>query len=274
MNKRYLYVIPILAALMILAGCVQIPREKGKMDFKAKESMGLWYEQSPRQAALRIKDGYLEYSLEGEDGSWKGGMFNETKEGDVYSFYPNIIDQAYDHFDYYPKEDVIRAINLDDSGAIAKDEEVIFMRTKYVPEQETQEETESDAKNDPAPDESISGDWLGFFSEVSGSYNMTVEEPDASGVYPVTINFVWNYSDSGGGMYVDYVDVTGSVAVDADGLMIMSGSYVDGSNRPESERSIKAKLEQQNDGLLMTVLECDQTHIQAGDSFEFAREAD
>lgn len=119
----------------------------------------------------------------------------------------------------------------------------------------------------PAPDESYCGTWTGYPEDVSGQYDMTLGEPDVSGSWPVEMIFTWMSSgNSGDGMYVDDVKVTGTAEV-SDDVMIMNGIYDEGSDRPESERGIRARIEQYGDGIRIVVLECDCDRVRTGDRF-------
>ncbi len=55
----------IAAGMFVFVGCeaAGIPHDKGKSNFSAVKSMGTWYEQGPRRARIRIKDGYLDYDI-------------------------------------------------------------------------------------------------------------------------------------------------------------------------------------------------------------------
>ncbi len=253
------------AGTFMLAGCdaAGIPHEKGESNFSAKESMGTWYEQSPRRARIRIKDGYLDCDTKGGwNTSWKGGMFFENKEDDgTYRFSANVTDPIFTDIFYEPKEDIIRTVDKDGT-------ESVFKRTKYVP---TDEETVEEAKLYPAPDDSFCGEWRGYHDDVSGGYFLTLNKPDENGSYPVEMNFNWPY-DQGGGMNLDTVDVSGNAILSNNGVMILTGTYRDGSDLPEADRQIKIMFEQYDNGIRAVVLDCDQYRIQSGDWFNLVRE--
>lgn len=132
---------------------------------------------------------------------------------------------------------------------------------------------EVSASDYPAPDESFVGNWMGYFHDVSGEYHMTVEQPDASGNFPVTINLVWMSSgNSGDGMNVDMVDITGTASVNDDGLMIFEGDMDDGSGSPDM--TCKAVIGTGGEELHMLVLEAgmDQSRICTGNRWDLKRE--
>lgn len=255
----------LVAGTLMLVGCdaAGIPRDKGKSNFSAVKSMGTWYEQSPRRARIRIKEGYLDYDTTGGwNTTWRGGMFFENKEDDgTYRFSANVTDLLFSDIVYDPQNDVI--ITIDKDGT-----ESVFKRTKYVP---ADDKIIEEAKQYPAPDESFCGNWMGYHEDVSGEYTLTLDKPDASGSYPLEMIFNWQY-DQGGGMGLDTVEVAGNAAISDDGAMILTGIYYDGSDLPESDRHIKIMFEQYDGGLRAVVLECDQYRIQSGDWFNLIRE--
>ena len=255
----------IAAGMFVFVGCeaAGIPHDKGKSNFSAVKSMGTWYEQGPRRARIRIKDGYLDYDTKGGwNTTWHGGMFLENKEDDgTYRFSANVTDLLFPDIIYDPQNDVI--ITVDKGGT-----ESVFKRTKYVP---TEEEIIEEAKKYPALDESFCGKWIGYHEDVSGGYALTLDKPDTLGAYPVEMIFNWHY-DQGGGMGLDTVEVVENVIISDDGAMILTGLYNDGSDLPESDRHIKIMFEQYDSGIRAIVLECDQYRIQSGDWFDFVRE--
>ena len=268
MKKRIKAVIALAflaAGTVMLAGCdaAGIPQDTKESNFSVKESMGTWYEQSPRRARIRIKDGYLDCDTKGGwNTSWKGGMFFENKEDDgTYRFSVDDDDPVFPEIFYEPEEDIIRTVDKDGTGSV-------FKRTKYVP---TDEEAAEEAKLYPAPDESFSGNWMGYHDDVSGGYFLTLDKPDDNGSYPVEMSFNWPY-DQGGGMNLDTVDVSGNAVLSDDGVMILTGTYRDGSDLSEADRQIKIMFEQYGDGIRAVVLDCDQYRIQSGDWFNLVRE--
>ena len=262
---KIMFAAVITVGVFMLAGCgaAGVPHDKGKSNFTEKESTGTWYEQSPRRARIRIKDGYLDYDTKGGwNTMWRGGMFFENKEDDgTYRFSANVTDLLFPDILYDPKEDVIMTVDKDGT-------ESVFKRTKYVP---TDEEISEEVKLYPAPDESFCGKWTGSHDDVSGGYQLILDKPDGSGNWPVSMTFSWFY-DQGGGMNVDTVDVDGAAQVSDDGAMILSGAYMDGSDLPESDRQIKIMFEQYDEGLRAIVLDCDHSRIQSGDWFNLIRE--
>ncbi len=131
------------------------------------------------------------------------------------------------------------------------------------------ESAEVSAEKYPPIDETVCGSWQGFFYDVSGDYHMTIENP-ADGRFPVTINFSWMYSDSGGGMYTYLVDVTGTAYTDEDGVTILEGDLDDGSSA--ADQKIKAILTKNNDRITMIILESSNSRLTAGSKLDYTRE--
>lgn len=122
----------------------------------------------------------------------------------------------------------------------------------------------------PPFDESYCGKWMGYPKNVSGEYHMTLEQP-VNNEYPVSINFVWMSSgNSGDGMNIDDVEITGNASLNEDGIMILSGTLNDGSD--EDEKPFKAALSTTGSGIKMTVLDCYTDRIFIRNEFDFERE--
>ena len=269
MKRSYIPVTAVTALVMALSAMMFSACSTYTVDYgqplKAKECAGMWYEQSSRRARLDIREeGYINYRIRGDETYWGSIPFDETEEGGAAVFTSGDANRPYTVIRFYPDEDMIRAENNKSSDGVEAGEEVVFRRTKYVP---SEEELKAEAVVFGTPDESFCGDWVGYPEDVSGQYDLTLGEPDGDGSYPVKMMVNRMTSDDG----VYGIDVTANAAV-TDGVMIMSGSYYDGSDRPESERQIKAMLEKYDDGLRMVVLEIgDLGYISPGDWFDLKR---
>ena len=121
----------------------------------------------------------------------------------------------------------------------------------------------------PALDESYCGDWMGYFKSVSGQYHMNIGEP-VNALFPITVEFVWNYSEDGDGMYSGEAKAVGFASVLPDGVMVFKGFLSDGT---EGENpAFIAYIGKDGDGIKMIVTECHHERIHPGNRFELKKE--
>lgn len=139
----------------------------------------------------------------------------------------------------------------------------------------TMMKSEDELRNPPEPvglnNGELYGEWMGYHKDVSGGYYVTLDEPDASGCFPFEMTIDW-VTSSDGGMNVETIEIKGNAVPEDEGFMTVNGIYDDGSNLPESDRSIKLTLEHNDKGLKIKVIESKCLRLNPGDIFELTRE--